>query len=318
MEGLSANYLMVDGVAWDVVRCSDRGLLETVIYSSEIEGSGIIAGGPFWCAQGSIVYAVTSCMTQPSGISIPALLSQTNTYESQSLIDDTSNLKNHKTWLFSGTKDTVVVQGVMKALEVYFNNYINPSNIVTVFNMPAQHSFVTNNYGSACATLGTPYINNCDFDSAGALLQHIYGKLNGPFNGTISNIVSIDQSQFVPSGYTYSTISMNQQGEYYLPSSGCTSSSPCKLHIAFHGCQQTMADIGYQYVLHTNLNQWAETNNILVLYPQAAHSYIYPSNPNGCWDWWGYVSSYYSTNKGPQMVTIHNMANYLKTKYSIQ
>jgi poly(3-hydroxybutyrate) depolymerase len=31
------------------------------------------------------------------------------------------------------------------------------------------------------------------------------------------------------------------------------------------------------------LNEWADTNNIIVLYPQAVPSY---GNDYGCWDWW--------------------------------
>jgi hypothetical protein len=48
----------------------------------------------------------------------------------------------------------------------------------------------------------------------------------------------------------------------------------------------------------------AETNNLIILYPQAIAS-ILQSNPNGCWDWWGYTGSFgsstYATHGAPQM-----------------
>jgi hypothetical protein len=34
----------------------------------------------------------------------------------------------------------------------------------------------------------------------------------------------------------------------------------------------------------------AEANNIVVLFPQAIKTL---DNPNGCWDWWGYVTALY-------------------------
>ena len=35
-------------------------------------------------------------------------------------------------------------------------------------------------YGNNCSYLGSPYINNCDFDGAGAMLQHIYSSSLAP------------------------------------------------------------------------------------------------------------------------------------------
>jgi hypothetical protein len=50
-----------------------------------------------------------------------------------------------------------------------------------VFDHPGEHAFVTSFYGSACSTLGSPYINNCRFDAAGDILQHLSrGALTPP------------------------------------------------------------------------------------------------------------------------------------------
>ena len=85
----------------------------------------------------------------------------------------------------------------------------------------------------------------------------------------------------------------------------------CKLLIAMHGCAQTIDDIGTDFISHTGLNEVAEANNIVVLYPQAIKSLISPSNPEGCFDWWGYNEPNYYNNKGSQMQTIHNMVSSL-------
>lgn len=58
---------------------------------------------------------------------------------------------------------------------------------------------------------------------------------------------------------------------------------------------------------HSGLNRWAETNNIIVLYPQTITSDVVPFNPKGCWDWWGYTGLDYATKLAPQVITVANM-----------
>ena len=50
--------------------------------------------------------------------------------------------------------------------------------------------------------------------------------------------------------------------------------------------------------------RWADTNNIIVLFPQTAAT---PLNPQGCWDWWGYTGREYLTRKAPQIVAVRRM-----------
>jgi hypothetical protein len=49
------------------------------------------------------------------------------------------------------------------------------------------------------------------------------------------------------------------------------------------------------------LNEYADTNHILVIYPQAVGSRAGTSyNPYGCWDWWGYTGTNYAIKAGVQ------------------
>ena len=54
----------------------------------------------------------------------------------------------------------------------------------------------------------------------------------------------------------------------------------------FHGCEQYAAAVGTVFVEHNGLNNWAEANNIVVVYPQTNYSEFDPYNPKGCWDWY--------------------------------
>ena len=40
------------------------------------------------------------------------------------------------------------------------------------------------------------------------------------------------------------------------------------LHIALHGCLQNVDFVGTDYVTRAGYNKWADTNNMIILYPQ--------------------------------------------------
>ena len=144
-----------------------------------------------------------------------------------------------------------------------------------------------------------PFVNDCNFDQAGAILKQIYGTLNPPA-ATVGALVEFDQAAYLatPEGK-----GMAGTGWLYVPRS-CAESARCRTHIAFHGCKQTAELVGDAYTVGTGFNRWAETNNIVMLYPQAHDS---PGNPNGCWDWWGYTGQAYATKSGVQMAAVHRM-----------
>jgi poly(3-hydroxybutyrate) depolymerase len=159
--------------------------------------------------------------------------------------------------------------------------------------------------------LGSPYINNCDYDGAGAALNQIYGKLSAPVSSAPQgNIITFDQTKYAPSGWSVGSMSFASQGYAYIPT-GCQNGATCKLHVAHHGCSQTTADIGNDFYTYGGYNEWAESNNIIVVYPQAVKSEFLPMNPSGCFDWWGYTDANYSFKNGAQMQTVYNMVQSL-------
>lgn len=64
------------------------------IYSSSFKGAGIIAGGPFYCAEDNVMVAQTSCMKTPALISLIELEAITqSTYMTTHTIENPSNIK---------------------------------------------------------------------------------------------------------------------------------------------------------------------------------------------------------------------------------
>lgn len=74
---------------------------------------------------------------------------------------------------------------------------------------------------------------------------------------------------------------------------------------------QTTDMIGDLFYTKAGYNEWAEANNIIVLYPQAKRSMY---NPNGCFDWWGYNDKEFSRKNGRQMSAIKAMIDRLSVK----
>jgi len=287
-----------------------------VAFSSEIVGAAILAGGPYWCANNSLNKAETACMLLPSEIKLSDCYSGTAYFYSINTIDNPSNLRNHKVWLFSGTFDTVVNSGVVKKLQQYYENYgVTTANINTNYNPPAEHAYITDDFGSKCSHLGNPYINNCNFDAAGKLLTHLWGTLQKPVTVVNnSQIITIDQSQYIPHKADPKSVGLNKHAFAYIPKGCANNKAACRLHIDFHGCKQTTDDIQDTYYTKVGLNEWAESNNLIVLYPQAVSNH---DNPNGCFDWWGYTDFNYANKLGIQIATVKSMADALRAPSTV-
>lgn len=272
-------------------------------YSADIMGAGIVAGGPYNCAFVNWGGIMTCMQGAPIG---GASYSAAQGYAALGQIDDTSNLARSRLYIYSGTKDSVVAQSVVDATYSYYQAVGVPkSQIKYVKSVPSGHALITPAYGSNCGTNASPYINHCTvdkqgYDQAGAILTQIYGTLNKPSAKATGRIASFSQKSF--GDY------MGDTGYLYVPQA-CDQGATCRIHVAFHGCVQTPSDVGDQYYTDTGYNQWADTNNFLVLYPQAPVNVA--TNPQHCWDWWGYSGMNFNVKSAPQMSAVKTMIDRL-------
>ncbi len=100
---------------------------------------------------------------------------------------------------------------------------------------------------------------------------------------------------------------MSVKGMLYVPDD-CRRQMGCRVHIAFHGCGQNRASVGDTFITDAGYLAWADTNRLVVLFPQVAQNAL---NPQGCWDWWGYTGRDYLTRQAPQIVAVHRMLLHL-------
>lgn len=289
-----------------VTGVSSGGFMATqlqVAYSSTFDGAGIIAAGPYDCGQGKVIDFATCDV----GASLPTLEQEAVTWSAEGLIDPISNLAGRPVYVYHGLLDPIV-NDVVSADGVAFYQHFG-ANVEYHSRDLAGHGWPTPEGVLPCSATSPPFLINCLDDPEGEMLTHWLGRVNppsyGPPEGTLT---SLDQNQYAPGGDA-PALSMDNTGLLYTPPS-CASGAPCKLVVALHGCLSGQYLLGDAFPEDANLDTYADTNNLVVLYPQAIASVI-PLNPEGCWDWWGYDGPDFAVKGAPQMTTIMNMVTAL-------
>ncbi len=191
----------------------------------------------------------------------------------------------------------------MSKLEAFYRYFGSVDDIVADYAVPTVHGMPTDSYGRPCDDFGSPFINNCGYDGAGKCLKHIFSSLAPRKASLDANLRTFDQKPFVPYHLSLGLASMSDQGFLYVPTA-CANGAACGVHFALHGCEQGVEFVGDVFARHSGFNEWAEANNIIVVYPQADKNTL---NPNGCWDWWGYTGTAYASRVGTQTLALHNM-----------
>jgi poly(3-hydroxybutyrate) depolymerase len=282
-----------------------------VAFSGSLIGAGIVAGGPYYCARDSMENALTECMNFPEGIPLQTLVSAAEECAKSGKCDPLDGLKGHRAWIYSGERDSVVRHGTVVKLEQFYQGFMAAENITTVYNVDSEHLWPTQSYGVTCTSLGSPFIGRCDYDGSFEMMNFILGNASQPTTANSSAFYTISQATYAPNGETRG-ISLGPDAYAYVPAA-CAEGARCGLVIVFHGCQQTINNIGLTFVQHIGMNEVGEANRFVVVYPQAVPSDFAPSNPEGCFDWWGYTDSNYANKQGPQMATVNGLVNAVLT-----
>jgi poly(3-hydroxybutyrate) depolymerase len=310
--GLDAKSLTVSGL-------SSGGYMAAqfeVVFSKSVTGAAIIAGGPYGCSAGSMTLAMFDCscpydetnattMATRSACVVPppSLLAQRaidTAQANKSGVDAVSNLKRHRVWLYSGDDDPVVNTRIVDGLESFLYLAHVPKNAVQRVHGPkAGHGMPVVTHGD-CDVTRSPYINDCGIDGAGELLKWLYLQPDlQPGEAQPGALRLFDQRPYRKAG---EFDSLDDSGWVYIPKACEKPGAHCKLHVAFHGCEQGQNfetdghPYGTTFVEQAGYNRWAEAAGVVVLYPQVLPSNVinldgspYRTNPKGCWDFWGYT-----------------------------
>ena len=309
-------------------------------HSSTFIGAGIIAGGPFRCAESFRAAAAIAedawtlnalyvCMNPliPQAAPDPARLAQiARETAARGQIDPVDQLREQKLYIFTGSADKVVDSSVVRTTREFYRLLGVPDDAIRFEQgLPAGHSIITDNpEDNPLDANRPPYLNNGGFMQSQRILEHLYGPLKPPVERLSGRIVRFDQTEFFDSD---PRASMSEFAYAYVPKA-VEDGASCRVHIALHGCKQgydyvnfvngkpdleNSVPYGNRYYTTTGYNEIADANNLVILYPQAQGTDNPDTqNPDGCWDWWGYTAEnpenpdYYSKN-AIQIRAIHRM-----------
>jgi len=289
-----------------------------VAHSATFKGAAVYAGGVYWCAgPGGAATALADCggETLPTGkASYHSTLAPSEAYldEQSALgtIDASANLKGRPIYLWSGALDEVVNPLEMADLDSEYAHYGAKIRFDRTY--PAEHGWESPDGQLACGNLGSPYMIKCSrngavYDSVHTWLSMFFPDLKARNDGKLSGTLSaFDQTEFGASA----NLSLAPTGSVFVPRN-CARGGRCGFILALHGCLQEASLIGDKWVAEAGIDEWADANDIVVVYPDTiASSAPGPTNPNACFDWWGYSNQYdpnYALKSGLQMTVLYAM-----------
>ena len=316
--------LGVDGQSVTVSGISSGGYMAVqfhVAHSATVSGAAILAAGPWDCAHGTLWRAFHACMSPGNWGGPPPTGEET---EKRALaaaragqIDSLEGLQADRVWLLSGGNDHTVDRKVVDSLAAFYRRRVAADALSYVTPPDLGHAMpsLDDPQANPCPTSDPPFINHCErLDAAGDLLTHLLGPLAPKAPQPTGELRSFDQQSFTAAAGAHG---MGAMGYAYVPTT-CRKGG-CRLHVAFHGCRQSADQIGDRYARLAGYNRWADTNRLVILYPQttprSGWSTQWPPtwtyNPLGCWDWWGYESVDYVSRSAPQIRAVQTMIDRL-------
>ena len=290
-----------------------------VAHAKDIVGAGIVAGGPYACAESPAsrifpfwptavaqngTQALYQCMSTSLGEPDPVRSAErAKELAEDGAIDPIAGLAADNVYLFSGKKDDTVKLAVVQAAKRFYKEVGVAEANTTLVEGDGGHALITAQGGGvACGVSDTPYVSNCGYNQAQAILSWIYGPLADGTATPSGKFILFDQEAFSDPGD-----GLADEGAVYVPQS-CAEQRGCRVHIALHGCQQSREVVDDSFVKGSGFAEIADANRIIVLFPQVKAGAI---NPQGCWDWWGYTGLDYLGKDAPQIKAIWAMVEQL-------
>jgi hypothetical protein len=293
-------------------------------FSSAVVGAGLVAGGPWDCAQSAwgmarlpllgrsanMVQAMNRCMAARLGRPDSAALARAAAAAAAGdRIDPLDGLRDDRVYLFHGEADSVMARPVVEAAESFYLQLGVPAaNLRAVFRLDAGqagHGFLVTSGGGACDASAAPFLAECGYDQAGEILAWLHPGLDRRPRAPEGRRIVFDQTKFLPSA---ADRGLAAEGVAYVPQA-CADRPGCRVHIAFHGCLQsrTMPEIGDRFIEGTGYLPLADANRLVILFPQTDAA----TAPNACWDWWGYTGPDFLAREAPQLSAVRAMLDRL-------
>lgn len=269
-------------------------------HSANVRYEAQMAGAPYYCSQDNLAIA-DNCLLGIFSENLPGLESEAVSFGNSGSIDPTSNLSGSKGYFYSGVLDAVVAKASVQNSEKELQHF--GGTTIDNYNTWSGHGWISPNGLVACPLTVTPFINNCGIDPEQTFLSYFYGTLKPKANNPSGSLIQFDQNTYTPGGVALAA-NLDNTGWVYVPKS-CAAGAACNLVVVFTGCLASQIEIGTLLMTNGNVDNWADTNNMVVLYPQLSVGF------GGCWDFYGYTGPNFAFKSGPQVQAVWNMVEAL-------
>ena len=122
-----------------------------------------------------------------------------------------------RVFVYSGTLDTVVVPGVVHKAGEFYSLFVDRGGIASLFNVSSEHSMVTDDWGSPCDFLGSPWINNCQVSLASMFLTHLGLGSRPGVAWSMDDIITLKTADFTPPLLLPINVGMASKAYVYVP-----------------------------------------------------------------------------------------------------
>ncbi|WP_417935332.1 alpha/beta hydrolase-fold protein [Halomonas huangheensis] len=286
--GLDAEHASVIGISSGGYMANQMA----VAWPSRFNSLGLVASGPWGCARGELILALTQCMSTRLGApDLEALDERWQAYRAHDLVGNATDRGKLRVFIWHGTEDSIISSDVSDAQFRQWHYWLDsPQQQLKSVENVAEHGWpvaaaTADESLTNCTEGGAPWLLACDRNLAREALDWWYPSAAAAVKNADAErgqLISFDQHEFDARG-------LATTGYLYVPESCET--GDCSLVVVLHGCEMGPAsDSGTvpDFVRLNGFNQQAEAQQLVVLYPQAASSL---ANPKGCWDWWGFSES---------------------------
>jgi poly(3-hydroxybutyrate) depolymerase len=269
-----------------------------IAWPERFSGVGVLAAGPWGCAQGSLSLALNQCMmTRRGEPSLSTLDTRWARYAGDGQVGDEAARSDLRAYVWHGEADKVVEPVLGDLLAEQLRQWLADDGQLKVarsektghgwpVRLPSDSRTAPEALGG-CRQGGGSHVLACDENIAGEMLDWLHPERSQSVSNAGGKLLAFAQGEFDAKG-------LADTGYAYVPAQCETGvetgveTGKCGVTIALHGCQMSVESIGETFVRETGLNAWADQHQQIVLYPQAESSL---ANPQGCWDWWGFAES---------------------------
>ena len=240
----------------------------------------------------NLTKAINGCMLnalQSFGVPNPEQLAEARRATSRSVgrIDPVADVKDDRIYLFSGKDDHTVVPAIVGSARRFYEALGVPADhILYVADIPAGHALRHRGQGPGVRLHRQALHRRLRLrpgrGAAGADLRDVEAarRCSRPAPSSCSTSA---RSHASSSNHGLSDDGHRLRAAARAPRSAaaaCTSPSTAAGRTARSSATPSRAIRA--------IARWADTNTLIVLFPQTATT---PLNPQGCWDWWGYTGA---------------------------